>query len=544
MSEEQTEAVKPFVTGVMETIGSGAVGGWAFDSRDQQRRVRVDLKLDGKYLATVTACLYRHDLRVLGSGDAFHSFYYPLPPEFLDGFNHVLEAFVEGTEQQLEHSPLDGKKLTLARRWQFPAVDHRFNPNPTRNPARRIPRLPRKKKLSEFKPSGRLLDPATLTGVSVIIPTYNRGAMLEETLLRSFECTGGCAVEFIVVDDGSTDDTGERLSRLAGEHSRLRFLRVENGGPGRARNLGIGLATYEVILFQGDDIRPVNSAFYRLHLEAHRQLPNVGVAVLGKSVWPDSQDEEVTFCMRHIQGKGQQQFGYFSLVPYTWLDWRFFYTSNVSLKKQVLSNWAEDGFNPRFRDAAWEDAELAYRLSEVTPGGFGTLYLPGPTATHHHFYQTRQFIERQISAGRAAQVFCRMHPNLRRKIGVEELERVLTLPVVPADLHTPRADLISLIEGLQAWACLLEAEGTLGQSAWHDDLLAGVFTISYLHGYVMANEYPWANYDAAYRFVVEQFQTAVHHAGMFEVFGRVPPLAAIAPTAQKSKVEREAAVPA
>lgn len=544
MSQKLDSALKPFVTGVLESIGSGAVGGWAFDSRDPQRRVRVDLKVDGKYLATVTACLYRHDLRVLGSGDAFHAFSYPLPPELLDGFNHVLEARIAGTDQQLQLSPLDGTPWNLSRRLQFPALDHRFGENPKRTPARQIPRLPRKKNLSEFQPSGRSLDPATLTGVSVIIPTYNRGAMLEETLRRSFECAAACLVEFIVVDDGSTDDTQERLTRLAGEYPLLRFLRVENGGPGRARNLGIGLATFEVILFQGDDIRPSNSAFYRLHLEAHRKLPYVGVAVLGKSIWPDSQDEEVTFCMRHIQGKGQQQFGYFNLVPYTWLDWRFFYTSNVSLKKQVLSNWKEDGFNPRFRDAAWEDAELAYRLSEVTPGGFGTLYLPGPTATHHHFYRTRQFIERQISAGRAAQVFCRMHPNLRGKIGVGALERVMTLPISASDLSTPRADLISLIEGLQAWPCLLEAEGTLGQSAWHDDLLAGVFTISYLHGYIMANEYPWANYDAAYRYVIEQFQSAMHHAGVFEVFGRVPPFAAIAPALAKAAPERERGIPA
>ena len=535
MKDETESKPKPFVTGAMDTVGAGSIGGWAFDSRDPSRRVRVDLHLDGKYLATVTACLFRRDLRILGSGDAFYAFHYPLPLEAQDGFGHILEAFFDGTREHLEHSPLDDLKPGLAAKLRLPVLDMRFGPNPKRIPARQIPRLPRKKKASEFTPSGRSLNPETLTGISVIIPTFNRGAMLEETLLRSLECVAGCAVEFIVVDDGSTDDTPDRLARLAVAYPAVRFLSIENGGPGRARNLGIELARNEVILFQGDDIRPMYSDFYRQHLEAHRRLPFVGVAVLGKSTWPDSPDFEVTSTMRHIQGKGQQQFGYFSLVPYSWLDWRFFYTSNVSLKKQVLADWREEGFNPRFRDAAWEDAELAYRLSEVTPGGFGTLYLPGPAATHHHPYNTRQFIDRQLSAGRAAQVFCRIHPNLRKRIGLDVLEKILSSPISTADLQTPRADLLSVIEGLQAWPCLLEAEGTLGQSPWHDDLLSGVFTVSYLQGYVQANEYPWANYDAAYRYVVEQFQSAMHQSGMFEVFGRVPPFAAVAPDLHKAQ---------
>ena len=315
--------------------------------------------------------------------------------------------------------------------------------------------------------------------------------------------------------------------RLSASHPELRYISIENGGQGQARNLGIDLANHEIVLFQGDDIRPAHTGFYRLHLEAHRRVPNLGVAVLGKVTWPDSPDFEVTFPMRHIQGKGQQQFGYYQMVPYTFLDFRFFYTSNVSLKKQVIQNWREDGFNPKFREYGWEDAELAYRLSEVTPGGFGTLYVPAPVATHHHHYNTREFIERQISTGRAAQVFCRLHPNLRKRIGLDELEAILTSPATPADLHTPRADLLSIIEGLQAQPCVLEAQGTLGQQPWHDDLLRAVFTLSYLQGYIMANEYPLANYDAAYRFVIERFQSDLHQALVFGVFGRVPPMAAV-----------------
>ena len=519
----------PFVTGIMDSVGAGGISGWAVDLRDPRLHIRVDLILDGKYLGTVTANRYRNDLEGAGFGDAFHGFHFPMHPDALDGLSHTLEAVVSGTRQQLRKSPLDGRKRSILSRFEVPKMDLRFGPNPVRPHARSVPRLARKKKLSDFHPSGRSLPAEKLTGVSVIIPTFNRGAQLELTLLRSFECTECCDVEFIVVDDGSSDDTPQRLTRLAAAHPSLRFLSVANGGQGRARNLGVALARYEIVLFQGDDIRPAHSGFYRLHLEAHRRLPFVSVAVLGKVTWPDTPDFEVTFPMRHIQGAGQQQFGYYALVPYTFLDFRFFYTSNVSLKKQVIEDWETGGFNPLFREYGWEDAELAYRLSETHPGGFGTLYIPAPVATHHHHYNTRRFIDRQISTGRAAQVFCRMHPNLRRRIGLESIERVLTSPVTPADGQTPRADILSMVEGLQAWPCVLEQEGSLGQEPWHDDLLRGVFTMSYLQGYIQANEYPWANYDAAYRFILQGFQSDVHTAFQFDVFGRVPPFAAIAP---------------
>jgi len=526
-----------FVSGTLDSVVHGHVTGWAFDSRDPYRRVRIDFFIDGKYTDTVTAMLYRTDLYKVGAGDGFHSYRYPLPPACLDGFSHVLQAVVSGTRQHLKHSPMDGVSWGPAAKWRLPQVDSRFKIEPNPPIGRTVPRPPRKKKRSAFSPSGRSLAPESLTGISVVIPTFNRGAHLEETLLQSFECTAGAAVEFIVVDDGSSDDTPERLARLASQHPTLRYLSIANGGQGNARNLGVGLANHEIILFQGDDIRPAHSEFYRLHLEAHRRLPNLGVAILGKVTWPDSPAFPVSFAMRHIQGKGQQQFGYYNLLPYTWLDWRFFYTSNVSLKKQAVANWRKDGFNPQFREYGWEDAELAYRLSRSAPGGFGTLYCPGPVATHHHVYSVRHFMERQVSTGRAAQVFCRMHPNLRRKIGLDELEKILTSPIAPRDFHTPQLDLLTAIEGLKAWPCLLEERGTIGQEAWHDDLLDGVFQISYLQGYIQANRDPWANYDAAWRFVTEKFQSAMGRAAQFEVFGRTPPFRAIVSKRKEAKAD-------
>jgi glycosyltransferase involved in cell wall biosynthesis len=84
---------------------------------------------------------------------------------------------------------------------------------------------------------------------SVIIPTYNRSALLREALDSVFAQTF-TDYEAIVVDDGSTDDTHEVI---AGYGDRVRFYRQENRGPGEARNLGIQNATGKYVAFLDSD---------------------------------------------------------------------------------------------------------------------------------------------------------------------------------------------------------------------------------------------------------------------------------------------------
>jgi hypothetical protein len=84
---------------------------------------------------------------------------------------------------------------------------------------------------------------------SVIIPTYNRSALLREALQSVFsqEYTD---YEVIVVDDGSAEDIGA-LVREFGDC--VTYLRQESRGPGAARNLGIAHATGEYIAFLDSD---------------------------------------------------------------------------------------------------------------------------------------------------------------------------------------------------------------------------------------------------------------------------------------------------
>ncbi len=86
--------------------------------------------------------------------------------------------------------------------------------------------------------------------VSVIIPTYNRLPMLKEAvdsiLTQDFE-----DFELIVVDDGSTDGTGEEIKQYGGRVKLLQF--PENRGVSAARNRGILSSKGKYVAFLDSD---------------------------------------------------------------------------------------------------------------------------------------------------------------------------------------------------------------------------------------------------------------------------------------------------
>jgi glycosyltransferase involved in cell wall biosynthesis len=87
--------------------------------------------------------------------------------------------------------------------------------------------------------------------VSVIIPTYNSDRYICEAI-DSVLCQTYHDYEIIVIDDGSTDDTG---STIAERYPMVRYYFVENKGAAAARNLGISKAQGKFIAFLDADDR-------------------------------------------------------------------------------------------------------------------------------------------------------------------------------------------------------------------------------------------------------------------------------------------------
>jgi glycosyltransferase involved in cell wall biosynthesis len=90
--------------------------------------------------------------------------------------------------------------------------------------------------------------------VSVVIPVYNRASVVHEAIDSALAQDAG-GIEVLVVDDGSTDDTAEVVSRRYHDDSRVRVIRRVNGGPAAARNAGIAQARGGYLaLLDSDDI--------------------------------------------------------------------------------------------------------------------------------------------------------------------------------------------------------------------------------------------------------------------------------------------------
>ena len=87
--------------------------------------------------------------------------------------------------------------------------------------------------------------------VSIIIPAYNCAGILSETIDSVLKQTYG-NIEIVVVDDGSTDNTGEVAVGFLGS-GKVRYYRQENGGPGAARNRGVEAAHGEYLAFVDAD---------------------------------------------------------------------------------------------------------------------------------------------------------------------------------------------------------------------------------------------------------------------------------------------------
>lgn len=87
---------------------------------------------------------------------------------------------------------------------------------------------------------------------SVIIPIYNAAATLGRCLDSLLDQPHD-HVEILVINDGSTDGSGEICQRYARSYSCIHYFEKENGGVSSARNLGLEKATGEYILFVDSD---------------------------------------------------------------------------------------------------------------------------------------------------------------------------------------------------------------------------------------------------------------------------------------------------
>jgi len=96
-----------------------------------------------------------------------------------------------------------------------------------------------------------------MTRVSIVIPTFNRIALIGDTIKSLLNQTLSPS-EIIIVDDHSTDGTSDYLKSMFGD--RVMVVTNEGKGPGAARNTGLKIASGHYIkFFDSDDLMTANT---------------------------------------------------------------------------------------------------------------------------------------------------------------------------------------------------------------------------------------------------------------------------------------------
>lgn len=125
---------------------------------------------------------------------------------------------------------------------------------------------------------------------SIIIPAYNVADYLEncvESILKQAYDN----YEIIIVDDGSTDETGKVADELLRQSKKINVIHQSNGGASKARNTGMSRSTGDYILFlDGDDFWSDSRFLKQIASELTVEL--VDVIIFGYSYYYDNEIKE------------------------------------------------------------------------------------------------------------------------------------------------------------------------------------------------------------------------------------------------------------
>lgn len=188
----------------------------------------------------------------------------------------------------------------------------------------------------------------TSAPVSVVIPTYNSASLVTRAIDSVLAQTLSPA-EILVVDDGSTDDTRQRLQPYA---STIRTVHQANQGVSAARNAGVRLASQDYVAFlDADDVwHPRKLELQFATLQQHSELGLLGAQEFD---WPAPEYPDV--------GDARP-----CLTPVSWADLvvrNRLHTSTLVVRRDVLLRAGT--FDVAIQGP--EDRDLWLRVAEIAP---------------------------------------------------------------------------------------------------------------------------------------------------------------------------------
>jgi len=185
--------------------------------------------------------------------------------------------------------------------------------------------------------------------ISIIIPVYNVAPYIQKCL-QSIQQQTYRELEIILVDDGSTDNSGQICDEFSALDRRFRVLHKENGGVSSARNAGIDLASGQYIAFVDPDDYLSHGFYENLYnaiIEQNADFAIAGIIAItesGKPTFPES-------------------VGTFNVYK-TLLGKSLFYNNNNDVLEGILSNYINClSWNKLFKRELWGKVRYPVALS-------------------------------------------------------------------------------------------------------------------------------------------------------------------------------------
>jgi glycosyltransferase involved in cell wall biosynthesis len=206
-------------------------------------------------------------------------------------------------------------------------------------------------------------------GIDVVMPAYNAGGSISAVLAQLERQRGVDCFRVIVVNDGSTDDTAERLAGVT--RSWIHVIEQEHGGRAAARNVGLRAVQADVVAFLDADIL-VDSGWLHRHLSAQRAHPGVihgPIAQTPPHAGGSAQDA--------LDGLYELAAAFQRFSAGDDLAWVCVTAGSLSVPTRAVCE--AGGFDPRFSGWGPEDVELGFRLHR---SGLPIRALGGPPSIH------------------------------------------------------------------------------------------------------------------------------------------------------------------
>lgn len=259
--------------------------------------------------------------------------------------------------------------------WDFGLIDREGNPKPALAAIR--------------KAFAETPEPAQAPSFSVIVCCRD-GRERIGACLASLRRLKGPEPEIIVVDDGSTDGTGERVAR---DFPEVRLVRVESLGLSAARNAGAEAASGEVLAFTDDDCEVDPDWLLEL-----APLFVAGWDAAGGPNLPPPPAELPAAAVTAAPGAA-------SHVMLDDAEAEHVPGCNIAVRR--TSYFEIGGFDPAFRTAG-DDVDFCWRLRDA---GLRIGFAPNAFVWHHRRACPVGYLRQQIGYGKAERLLRRKHPS-------------------------------------------------------------------------------------------------------------------------------------